>query len=97
MLGGIKRGRFVGRAAELAALQRQHGREGAVLLPVYGRRRVGKSELLVHFCQGKPAVYFAATQGTATGLTGRPVAGGAGCHQTTFSGDCAAGVVDGSG
>lgn len=36
-----------------------------MLLPVYGRRRVGKSELLVHFCEGKPAVYYAATQGTA--------------------------------
>jgi AAA+ ATPase superfamily predicted ATPase len=55
----------VGRAAELAALERQHRREGAVLLPVYGRRRVGKSELIVHFCEGRPAVYFAATQGTA--------------------------------
>lgn len=65
MSGGIKRGRFVGRLAELAALQRQLARGAAVLLPVYGRRRIGKSELLVHFCAGKPAVYFAATQGTA--------------------------------
>jgi hypothetical protein len=37
-----------------------------VLLPVYGRRRIGKSELLVHFCGGKRAIYFAATQGTAS-------------------------------
>src|SRR5262245_4986418 len=65
MSTSTKRGRFVGRVAELAALQRQHARDGAALLPVYGRRRVGKSELLVHFCEGKPAVYFAATQGTA--------------------------------
>ena len=36
-----------------------------MLLPVYGRRRIGKSELLVHFCSGKRAIYFAATQGTA--------------------------------
>ncbi len=65
MSRGARRGRFVGRAAELAALQRQHARDAAVLLPVYGRRRIGKSELLVHFCEKKPAVYFAATQGTA--------------------------------
>ncbi len=65
MSAAVKRGRFVGRVAELAALERQHRREGPVLLPVYGRRRVGKSELLVHFCSGRPAIYFAATQGTA--------------------------------
>lgn len=65
MSSRVRRGRFVGRAAELAALKRQYARDAAALLPVYGRRRVGKSELLVHFCEGKPAVYFAATQGTA--------------------------------
>lgn len=65
MAQSIKRGPFVGRAAELAALDRQYRREAPVLLPVYGRRRIGKSELLVHFCAGKRAVYFAATQGTA--------------------------------
>src|SRR6267154_1144689 len=43
----VTRGRFVGRVAELAALERQHRRDGAVLLPVYGRRRIGKSELLM--------------------------------------------------
>ncbi len=61
----VTRGRFVGRAAELAALSRHYGHDAPALVPIYGRRRVGKSELLVHFCQGKPSVYFAATQGTA--------------------------------
>lgn len=55
---------FAGRRAELAALERQARREGAAFVPVYGRRRVGKTELLVRFCAGKRAVYFAATQGT---------------------------------
>ena len=37
---------FVGRTAELAALGKQYaGAEGA-LVPIYGRRRVGKSELI---------------------------------------------------
>ncbi len=65
MSSRVQRGPFVGRAAELAALERQYRRAGPVLLPVYGRRRIGKSELLVHFCEGKRAIYFAATQGTA--------------------------------
>ena len=62
----IRRGPFVGRVAELAALERQYRRSAPVLLPVYGRRRIGKSELLVHFCAGKKAIYFAATQGTVS-------------------------------
>lgn len=58
-------GPFVGRAAELAALERQYRRDGGAFVPVYGRRRVGKTELLLRFCRGKQAIYFAATQGTA--------------------------------
>lgn len=30
-------------------------------MPVYGRRRVGKTELLLRFCSGKPTVYFIAS------------------------------------
>jgi AAA+ ATPase superfamily predicted ATPase len=48
---------FVGRTAELAALGKQYaGAEGA-LVPIYGRRRVGKSELIRHFLKGKRALY----------------------------------------
>ena len=32
------------------------------MVPVYGRRRGGKTELLLRFIAGKPAVYFSATQ-----------------------------------
>ena len=53
---------FVGRRAELAALQRHYDARRAALVPVYGRRRVGKTELLLRFLHGKPAVYFSATQ-----------------------------------
>jgi uncharacterized protein len=56
---------FVGREAELAALERQARRGRAAFVPVYGRRRVGKTELLLRFCAGKRAIYFAATQGAA--------------------------------
>lgn len=52
---------FVGRAAELAALERHYRATRAGLIPVYGRRRVGKTELLLHFSARKPTVYFTAS------------------------------------
>jgi AAA+ ATPase superfamily predicted ATPase len=57
---------FVGRKAELAALERQFASEKPALLPVYGRRRVGKTELLLQFAAVKTAVYFMASDKLAT-------------------------------
>lgn len=51
---------FIGRSAELNALERRYRSSRAALIPVYGRRRVGKTELLLRFSSGKPAVYFSA-------------------------------------
>ena len=48
---------FVGRGKELALLEKAWQAEGGAFIPVYGRRRVGKSELLVKFLTGKPAIY----------------------------------------
>ena len=53
---------FVGRRAELAALERHYAARRAAIVPVYGRRRVGKTELLLQFAQRKPAVYFSVSQ-----------------------------------
>jgi AAA+ ATPase superfamily predicted ATPase len=53
---------FIGRRAELAALERHFAARRAAIVPVYGRRRVGKTELLLHFVADKPSVYFSATQ-----------------------------------
>lgn len=49
---------FIGRRKELAALQAafDSGRSG--LIPIYGRRRVGKSELVRRFLRGKRGIYF---------------------------------------
>lgn len=58
----IPQPRFVGRRAELAALDRHYRAKRSSMVPVYGRRRVGKTELLLHFMGGKPAVYFSAAQ-----------------------------------
>ena len=55
---------FVDRQEELAALERAYGSGRAELLVIYGRRRVGKTELLREFCRGKPHVFFVATLGS---------------------------------
>ena len=48
---------FVGRRKELALLEQAWEAQSGAFIPVYGRRRVGKSELLVQFMAGKPALY----------------------------------------
>lgn len=40
---------FIGRSQELAVLERQRVAAGGAFVPVYGRRRIGKTELLRHF------------------------------------------------
>lgn len=56
---------LIGRSAELRALDRawDRARDGdPQLVVLWGRRRVGKTYLLTHFCADKPAVYFTATR-----------------------------------
>ena len=56
----VEPGRFVDRAAELSALEDlwASGRPG--LAVVYGRRRVGKTRLLLEWSRGKRVAYFQA-------------------------------------
>ncbi len=49
---------FIGRHKELSALEAAFGAKGSGLIPIYGRRRVGKSELIRRFFRGKRGVYF---------------------------------------
>lgn len=53
---------FVGRSAELALLGELAAADGAALLILYGRRRIGKTRLLTHFIQssGARALYWVA-------------------------------------
>lgn len=50
---------FIGREAELQFLESQYRSTGGKLVVLYGRRRVGKTETLRQFCEGKPHVYYA--------------------------------------
>ena len=51
---------FVNRQAELQLLEERYGSDQAELFVLYGRRRVGKTELLTRFCQDRRHVFFVA-------------------------------------
>ena len=53
---------FVDREAELRALEREYTRTDASFVVVYGRRRVGKTELISQFIRNKRALYYLATE-----------------------------------
>lgn len=55
---------FVNREREIEALERSYTSNRAELYVLYGRRRVGKTELLRTFCQGKRHIFFIADLGT---------------------------------
>ncbi len=53
---------FVGRDRELAVLEELVDSGDPEFFVLYGRRRVGKTELLQQLCEGRRAVYFLAAQ-----------------------------------
>ena len=53
---------FINRHQELAALERMFRSEIAEFFVLYGRRRIGKTELLLQFCKNKRSIYFLASQ-----------------------------------
>ncbi len=54
--------KFINRKRELEFLNKAFASKQAELIILYGRRRVGKTELLLHFAKGKPYVYFQASE-----------------------------------
>ena len=49
---------FIGRKSELQFLNDAYSSDKAELIVLYGRRRVGKTELLKEFCKNKPAISY---------------------------------------
>jgi len=49
---------FIDREKELAALEKAWRGKEAQLLVIFGKRRVGKTELIKHFMKDKPHIYF---------------------------------------
>ncbi len=56
--------KFINRETELNALERRYKEKGFEFIPIYGRRRVGKTELILQFIKNKKAIYFLATSGS---------------------------------
>lgn len=56
---------FIGRKRELATLDTAYRSGESAFIPIYGRRRVGKSELILRFMDGKPGIYFLGKRATA--------------------------------
>ena len=55
---------FINRDHELVFLNKQYTQSDPSFVILYGRRRVGKTELLRQFIQDKPGIFFLATEGT---------------------------------
>ena len=49
---------FIGRQKELSVLEDAYAGKESAFIPVYGRRRVGKSELILKFLDHKPGIYY---------------------------------------
>lgn len=49
---------FVDRTEELAFLEEKYKENRAQLIVIYGRRRIGKTELLLKFVENKNYIYF---------------------------------------
>lgn len=57
---------FINRVREIANLEKVLPYRGAHLLVIYGRRRVGKTELLRHFFRDRPHVFFFGTESNSS-------------------------------
>ena len=53
---------FIGRQQELRFLENKYKNADGQLLVVYGRRRVGKTEILRRFCDNKEEIFFTCTE-----------------------------------
>ncbi len=54
--------KFINRIDEMATLENEYVRNEASFVVIYGRRRVGKTTLINHFCADKKSIYFLATE-----------------------------------
>lgn len=59
---------FINRRLELDLLEKRFSSGKAEFFVLYGRRRVGKTELLAHFCEGKRSIFFVSDIGSEISL-----------------------------
>ncbi len=53
---------FVNRISELNALKEEYSKKRSSLVVIYGRRRIGKTALILKFIKDKPGIYYVATE-----------------------------------
>ena len=58
----MSRQKFLDRRKEMEFLENRYSSGRAEFLIIYGRRRIGKTELLLHFAKDKAHIYFLATE-----------------------------------
>ena len=54
--------KFIARKNELDFLEQKYESKNGQLVIIYGRRRIGKTETIKHFCKDKGAIFFTCTQ-----------------------------------
>ena len=59
---------FVNRVSELELLEKRYASGKAEFFVLYGRRRVGKTELLARFCESKRSIFFVSDLGSEISL-----------------------------
>jgi AAA+ ATPase superfamily predicted ATPase len=52
--------KFINRQNELAFLEKAYNSNGFQFIPIYGRRRIGKTELVKQFLKNKKVFYYLA-------------------------------------
>lgn len=57
---------FYGREGELDFLEEKYLEENGQLIVIYGRRRIGKTEILRQFCRGKGHIFYVCRESTDT-------------------------------
>ena len=53
---------FIARNNELNFLQEKYEAKSGQFIIIYGRRRIGKTETIAHFCKNKNAVFYTCIQ-----------------------------------
>lgn len=53
---------FIGRKQELKFLNDAYNSNHAEMIVLYGRRRIGKTELITRFCENKPNIFYSAKE-----------------------------------
>lgn len=56
--------KFIGRIDEIGALEKAHKSQQSEFFVIYGRRRVGKSELILQFLKKKASIYYLGKKAT---------------------------------